>query len=82
MIFGFILAIGITLTNLTLLLVRVNLSAGQGASGLLGRTGTAFDFLVWMGSAIRAISRSSLFSSLSLHLVPNLANLSGMECKS
>jgi len=76
-----------------LLLVRVNRSSGRGASGLLGCTGTALDFLVWMGSAI---SRSSLlFSSLRLNQPPNLANppkteltfsragwTAGMECRS
>jgi hypothetical protein len=96
-IFGFILAIGITL-------IQPYLAAGQsfgrsgtsGASRMQGqRLLTALDFLVWMDSAIRAISRSSLFSSLRLPQPPNLANLpkteftfshagwtAGMECRS
>src|SRR5262245_61659968 len=86
-----------------LLLVRGQLSAGRAVPRLLGCTGnlpfqtvfTALDFLMGMDSTIRAISRSSLFSRLSLHQPPNLALrrktestfshagwTAGMECRS
>jgi len=75
-------------------------SGSSRASGMHGQPSfqtvfTALDFLMGMDSTIRAISRSSLFSRLSLHQPPNLALrrktestfshtgwTAGMECRS
>jgi hypothetical protein len=84
-VFGFILALGITLTLPYFALAATRSFGGSGRSRAPGIHGqpffhalsTVLDFLVWVESSTS--SQSSLFSSLGLQQLPNPENLPETE---
>jgi hypothetical protein len=94
-IFGFILAIGITLIQPYLAFGASQSFGRSGSSGASRMHGHRFGFFGVDGLGNQGDQQVIIFSSLSLHLPPNLANLTkteftfshagwtaGMECRS